>query len=595
MPNSLPQAKFSAVIFSEILNNNKWLTSFLEKYQLDVELVQTGRELLEVALSAKPDVVIMDVQMPEVTGLDAIRTIKSSLPHTKTILLSSVGSYSIGQTAIELEVDLYCDKSRRAVSVVRFLKTLMGIKTFTRSKPTKTLSGADLSQRMKDRYPVTGHVNMIFEDKTYPGIFENISLGGAKIRVTQIPPLPSEIHLSWSFKGSTPFHLHAVTVRQNMVFEPQDEFVWVVGIKFMHLTTEQIKNLSELVSQISNFYEKKFEFVDFEQIRKMIGRQEKYFQAILQGHQAPMFIEKAMQEIRDYERIAFGQDTNAHQMIAKLLSFRVVCRVLRKSLEWVQIHPEEGLKQCIPLIILLLQYIDQTEADVDELIREESNLELKKNLVESSNLILEQKDKLIQSFYDRCHMLTPDEIHKDGFDSILERYKELQSYQHFLEVESQVKEKKILEAHKPSMTMYKVSPKTKAKKEQTIVAKKQKLELQKIRQNIVPTICGGIALAIIIFHCMNFYHSFVDLNEAKLSLAASKIRIKNLAYVEVHADIRTWEALDEARKRKVMDELEVFLTAHELYQAKIIDKDRLIAAVYSTHDPKQLRYAYEIF
>jgi DNA-binding NarL/FixJ family response regulator len=53
--------------------------------------VRDGRALLEAAETLSPDVVVADLSMPEVNGLDACRQIKHAHPETKVILVTAGG------------------------------------------------------------------------------------------------------------------------------------------------------------------------------------------------------------------------------------------------------------------------------------------------------------------------------------------------------------------------------------------------------------------------------------------------------------------------------------------------------------------------
>jgi two-component system response regulator NreC len=59
--------------------------------QPDMEIVGeagNGRQAVELAGELKPDVVVMDVSMPELNGIEATRRISSSLPRTRVLALS---------------------------------------------------------------------------------------------------------------------------------------------------------------------------------------------------------------------------------------------------------------------------------------------------------------------------------------------------------------------------------------------------------------------------------------------------------------------------------------------------------------------------
>src|SRR5882672_11475943 len=50
---------------------------------------ENGQAAVERALALKPDVVLMDVQMPEMNGVDATRQIAHALPTTRVIILTT--------------------------------------------------------------------------------------------------------------------------------------------------------------------------------------------------------------------------------------------------------------------------------------------------------------------------------------------------------------------------------------------------------------------------------------------------------------------------------------------------------------------------
>ncbi len=59
--------------------------------QADMEIVGeagNGREALALAESLKPDIVVMDVAMPELNGIEATRRMGESVPHARVVALS---------------------------------------------------------------------------------------------------------------------------------------------------------------------------------------------------------------------------------------------------------------------------------------------------------------------------------------------------------------------------------------------------------------------------------------------------------------------------------------------------------------------------
>ena len=63
--------------------------SLLEPEYQVVGVETNGRSLVESALALKPDVVILDIAMPHLNGLDAAQQIKQKLLSTKLVFMSS--------------------------------------------------------------------------------------------------------------------------------------------------------------------------------------------------------------------------------------------------------------------------------------------------------------------------------------------------------------------------------------------------------------------------------------------------------------------------------------------------------------------------
>ena len=64
--------------------------------QKDISVVgqaKNGEEAVKLALSEKPDIVILDLVMPKMDGAEATVEIKAKSPETKVLLLTSFGSY----------------------------------------------------------------------------------------------------------------------------------------------------------------------------------------------------------------------------------------------------------------------------------------------------------------------------------------------------------------------------------------------------------------------------------------------------------------------------------------------------------------------
>src|SRR3979411_2889992 len=96
--------------------------------ELDPELLvvgeaSTGAEALLAARALKPDIVVMDLVMPELDGLAATRLIRQELPDTEVIALTSVLEGASVVHAIQAGAAAYVLKDTQAAALYRAVKT----------------------------------------------------------------------------------------------------------------------------------------------------------------------------------------------------------------------------------------------------------------------------------------------------------------------------------------------------------------------------------------------------------------------------------------------------------------------------------------
>jgi DNA-binding NarL/FixJ family response regulator len=91
---------------------------------------KNGREAIALAEEHKPDVVVMDVSMPELNGLEAVRHIRKSLPKTEVVVLTLHFSDQLVHDLIEAGAKGYIMKSDADRDLVAAVEALSVRRTF---------------------------------------------------------------------------------------------------------------------------------------------------------------------------------------------------------------------------------------------------------------------------------------------------------------------------------------------------------------------------------------------------------------------------------------------------------------------------------
>ena len=86
-------------------NETEFAATLAERLRLrkiEAESVYSGAEALDAVARSLPDVIILDMQMPDMTGLEVLARVKVIEPTVEVILLTGHGSFDAGITGMEL-------------------------------------------------------------------------------------------------------------------------------------------------------------------------------------------------------------------------------------------------------------------------------------------------------------------------------------------------------------------------------------------------------------------------------------------------------------------------------------------------------------
>ena len=102
-----------------------------------VGIADNGRALLQLASELKPEIVILDIAMPQLNGLDAGKQIKHLLPATKLVFLTMNMSPEVAAEAFRSGASAYVVKSSAASELVRAVRRALRSESYLSPDITK--------------------------------------------------------------------------------------------------------------------------------------------------------------------------------------------------------------------------------------------------------------------------------------------------------------------------------------------------------------------------------------------------------------------------------------------------------------------------
>ena len=97
----------------------------------------TGREAVELACRLRPDVVVMDLSLPELNGLEATRQIVKQSPSTEILVLTMHHSEELARDVLQAGARGYVLKSDADQNLIAAVESLRRHKPFLTSRVTE--------------------------------------------------------------------------------------------------------------------------------------------------------------------------------------------------------------------------------------------------------------------------------------------------------------------------------------------------------------------------------------------------------------------------------------------------------------------------
>jgi DNA-binding NarL/FixJ family response regulator len=87
---------------------------------------ENGKEAVDLVLELQPELVVLDVSMPLMNGLQAAAKIRQLAPSTKIVMLSMHNSKYIAQEALHAGADIFLTKQQAGTELIRTIDSLFG-------------------------------------------------------------------------------------------------------------------------------------------------------------------------------------------------------------------------------------------------------------------------------------------------------------------------------------------------------------------------------------------------------------------------------------------------------------------------------------
>ncbi|MBC8035190.1 MAG: response regulator, partial [Chitinophagaceae bacterium] len=184
----------------ELIRNGIFQTGHWQQHEIEViGLASDGIHALEFIREIKPDIVLTDIVMPNMDGIQLIKTLKEQYPEIKVIILSGFDEFQYAKSAIEYKVHHYLLKPAK-IEVI--LDEVLKLKNQIQREQEKVSRDELVRKKLKESFPLLREqfLNRLVQGKTevpeniasnFKYLEIDLSLSRLCVMVLQIDNLPS--------------------------------------------------------------------------------------------------------------------------------------------------------------------------------------------------------------------------------------------------------------------------------------------------------------------------------------------------------------------------------------------------------------------
>ena len=114
------------IVVDDALTDRTLISGLLTtELECNVQTAENGESALELIDARRPDLVLTDLQMPGMNGLELLESIKEEYPMIPVVLMTAQGSETIAAKAMKAGATSYVPKRRMAEDLVRTVKRII--------------------------------------------------------------------------------------------------------------------------------------------------------------------------------------------------------------------------------------------------------------------------------------------------------------------------------------------------------------------------------------------------------------------------------------------------------------------------------------